>query len=234
MEILIVAATQAELAPFYKEVLGEVRSADKIIYNAINLELLVTGVGLAATASRLSRALSHKKYDLVINIGIAGAYDHELRLGDVVFVEQDTFGDLGAELADGRFADAVDLGLSTPDEVHTSSLLSQQSPTLHHLICNSAICVRGLTVNTVSGTLHTIAARQGKYHPQTESMEGAAFYDTCRLYVQSGVQVRAISNYVTPRNRDEWDIGLAIRNINQWLSDFIGSVASHTAPPLND
>jgi futalosine hydrolase len=224
MDILIVSATEAELIPFFKEITGVIETPTRAVYKEKMLEFLVTGVGSTATAARLSRILSTKKYDLVINIGIAGAYSKNLTIGDVVFVENDIFGDMGAELADGSFADTTELGLAESSEILTCTSLPQENTLLYHKLCRSAISVQGLTVNTVSGTLPTITARQSKYHPETESMEGAAFYYTCLLHKQLAVQVRAISNYVTPRNREEWNIPLAVRNINDWLSEFIQSL----------
>jgi futalosine hydrolase len=59
--------------------------------------------------------------------------------------------------------------------------------------------------------------------PQIESMEGAAFFYACRQLNVPCLQIRAVSNYVEKRNRDNWHIGLAIKNLNKfamsWLTD---------------
>jgi futalosine hydrolase len=31
------------------------------------------------------------------------------------------------------------------------------------------------------------------------------------------VQIRAVSNYVEPRNKENWQMGLAIKNLNEYL-----------------
>jgi len=35
------------------------------------------------------------------------------------------------------------------------------------------------------------------------------------------MQIRAVSNYVEKRNRDAWQIGLAIKNLNTFASEFL-------------
>ena len=38
----------------------------------------------------------HKKYDLILQVGVAGSFDESLKLGEVVLVNADCFADLGA------------------------------------------------------------------------------------------------------------------------------------------
>jgi len=45
---------------------------------------LVSGVGMVSTAISVTNALKSKRYDLVINAGIAGSFNRSLELGDVV------------------------------------------------------------------------------------------------------------------------------------------------------
>jgi len=68
----------------------------------------------------------------------------------------------------------------------------------------------------------------GRIQPQLESMEGAAFFYAC---TQAGVpclQIRAVSNYVEKRNRDAWQIGLAIKNLNSFAAEFLERVVRNT------
>jgi len=48
-------------------------------------------------------------------------------------------------------------------------------------------------------------------------MEGAAFFYVCQLQKIPHIQIRSISNYVEPRNRANWNISLAIKNLNEVL-----------------
>jgi futalosine hydrolase len=73
--------------------------------------------------------------------------------------------------------------------------------------------VSGITVNTVHGNERTIADVSRRFHPQVESMEGAAFMYGCLINEVPFAQVRAVSNMVERRNRDAWRMGDAIRNL---------------------
>jgi futalosine hydrolase len=48
-------------------------------------------------------------------------------------------------------------------------------------------------------------------------MEGAAFFYACEEANVDGLQVRAISNYVEKRNKENWNLALAVKNLNDWL-----------------
>ena len=72
MKILVIAATSQEIAPFLK-------------LNSIN-EVLICGVGIPSTVYHLTKKLLEEKYDLVINVGLAGAFDKDLLLGEAVIV----------------------------------------------------------------------------------------------------------------------------------------------------
>jgi futalosine hydrolase len=52
-------------------------------------------------------------------------------------------------------------------------------------------------------------------NPETESMEGAAFFYACFSEDIPCVQLRAISNYVDQTDEDRWSIPLAIENLNK-------------------
>jgi len=64
--------------------------------------------------------------------------------------------------------------------------------------------------------------------PVTESMEGAAFFYACKQAGVPCLQIRAVSNYVEKRNRDAWQIGLAIKNLNSFAAEFLDRVVRNT------
>jgi futalosine hydrolase len=57
-----------------------------------------------------------------------------------------------------------------------------------------------------------------------ESMEGAAFMFACEIEDIPYVQIRAISNYVEKRNKEGWNIPLAIENLNRKIMEIIDSL----------
>jgi futalosine hydrolase len=78
-----------------------------------------------------------------------------------------------------------------------------------------------LTVNKVHGYDASIDLMQKKYNCDLETMEGAAFFYVCLMENVSFLQIRSVSNYVEPRNKENWDIPLAINNLNDVLKEVI-------------
>ena len=113
MRILVVAATAVEVESLKSEVLSresEVGNEAKDSgLKTFDFELLITGVGMVATAFALGKHLAVNTYDLVVNLGIAGSFDRNIALGEVVEITEDTFAELGAE-DDDEFIPIDDLG----------------------------------------------------------------------------------------------------------------------------
>ncbi|GAB3925053.1 futalosine hydrolase [Mucilaginibacter myungsuensis] len=214
MKILIVAATQQEIEPLFSvESLKSQVESNSSNLDLQTTDLLITGVGMVATAFSLGRHLATNQYDLAINLGIAGSFDRSLDLGEVVEITSDTFSELGAE--DGeKFLTIKDLCLG--DHIYSASttvsnLLSPIPPEENKLLVKQ---VAGITVNCVHGNDISISKIKDRLRPQVESMEGAAFFYACKLAGLPCIQIRSVSNYVEKRNRDAWQIGLAVKNLN--------------------
>src|SRR5690606_14462919 len=97
---LIVAATQAEIMPSIPCV-----EEHRIPY-------IVTGVGMLATTYALTKALAHSPSSLVLNVGIAGCFSHNIAIGSVVEIIHDTLSELGAESSEG-FIPIEELGFGS-------------------------------------------------------------------------------------------------------------------------
>lgn len=221
MNILLVAATEAEIAlsTEYMGREGKPVSGNTIGLHGHNITLCITGVGMTATAHAVTRALLTGKYDLAIQAGVGGSFDRHIPLGSVVFVTADRFGDLGAE-DKGNYIDIFDLGLVDKDGFpFTGGILPAPSHPVHEKITLPR--VSALTVNTVTGHTPTIERLQAMYGCQTESMEGAAFHYVCLCENVPFVQLRAISNYVEPRNRENWQMKKAIVALNDYLAQLL-------------
>lgn len=196
MHILVVAATELEI-PLLS---GGPRGCHHV-------DILVTGVGMVATAARSAQALARGRYDVAFNFGVCGAFDRSMPPGRVVHVISDRLAEMGAEDGDG-FLTLHDLGLAQDDGV----LLNEAPP--ENTALQTLPVVRSITVNTVHGRDESIAALLERLSPQVESMEGAAFAYACTISGVRYAQVRAVSNMVERRNRDAWRVDLAIRNLN--------------------
>lgn len=222
MKYLIVSATHLEIQPLLdhlklKNVMEGIVQKVSITKNEISI--LVTGVGMMTTAFHLGRALAKNTYDGVINVGIAGAFDGSLNLGEVVSVNRQQYGDLGVESPD-TFEDVFDIGL-TKRESHPfkSGKIYNNKTNLN--LNPSFKKVRAISVNKVSGKVDQIAQLEKKYNPQIEVMEGIAVHFACKQSVVQYEELRAISNYVEERNKANWNIPLAVKNVNAFILDYL-------------
>jgi futalosine hydrolase len=208
MKILLVAATKAEIEPFLTHFsFREQLPYDKILGN-YQVKVLIGGVGMVATAFSVGKALSEHNFDLAINAGIAGTFSDDIKIGDVCNVKEDIFSELGAEDGD-NFLSIESLGFGR--------ITYSAKPNLLFPKLNSLKSVKGITVNTVHGNENSISKIKAQFNPDIESMEGAAFFYACEQRNTACIQIRAISNVVERRNRENWQIGLAIKNLNDTL-----------------
>ncbi len=199
MQILLVAATEAEIAPF--------------LISHPSCDYLLTGVGVPATIYHLQKRITQVDYDLVIQAGIAGGFKGRVQIGEVFFISSDCFADLGAFEKDG-FRSLFEMKLANADDMPFSNgRLINPFTMPENMLIRSA---KAVTVNMVSGNKELNDSRN-EYHAEVESMEGAALHYVC---LQEGVpfmQLRSVSNYVGERDKMKWDIEQSVRNLNQQL-----------------
>ncbi|HET6225166.1 MAG TPA: futalosine hydrolase [Bacteroidia bacterium] len=217
MKILIVAATKFEINPLLNHAeitaFAENSRVIKCRYKTIEMDCLITGVGMVATSFYTAKVLN-KTYDLAINMGICGTFNNNLPIGSVVNVYEDQLAEMGAE--DGlKFLTMEDLKLEAITKITNENSL-QAYPLLDLLPK-----VNGITVNKVHGNEKNIAKIVDRFHPIVESMEGAAFMFACEQDHIPYIQVRAVSNLVEKRNKDRWNIPLAIENLNKSIVAFL-------------
>ncbi len=193
--ILLVAATEIELD-------GVRKALNERAFNQLDITYAVTGVGMVNTVLHLTRMLMADRFDLAVNLGIAGSFDPSIVIGEVVQVKEDRIAWFGAEDRNG-FIRAEEMGLCPLQEVvfnatATAEILRQ---------------VNAITINMAHGSAASIRRAVRTYAPQIEIMEGAAFFRVCEHFAVKSMQIRAISNRVEPRNRAAWNIPLALENL---------------------
>jgi futalosine hydrolase len=228
MNILIVTATAFEAAPLAEAMeLVPGTSADgklkQYIYGRHEVHILCTGIGMTATAFYLGKTLGDL-YDLVINMGLAGSFNKNLDIGTVVNVYSDRFSELGAEDGD-NFLTLAELNL--PDD---NAILFIDGELVNNTVIENKVIeelpkVNGITVNKVHGNEQSIATTYDRFHPMVESMEGAAFLYCCKAEGIPCLQLRAVSNFVERRNKSNWNIPLAITNLNNKALEILNSIA---------
>jgi futalosine hydrolase len=111
MKILIVSATKDEIIGVFSNKNLVQNKQMPNLYESEKTDILISGIGTTYTAFNLTNILNKNLYKSVINIGIAGAYNRNLKIGQVVVVKQDTFADLGID-DNGSFKTLDEMGLS--------------------------------------------------------------------------------------------------------------------------
>ena len=180
--------------------IGAATNDEVLVENLTACDVLITGIGMVNTSIELSRCLSNKKPDLVINIGVAGSFNKSLPLGGVFEITKDTFSELGVE-NNSHFLTFNEIGLNVRNSISSKSITNLPSAS-------------SITVNTVHGNKENISSVYDKFKPDLESMEGAACMFVCDNFKIPCLQIRAISNYVEERNKSKWDLPLAIQQLN--------------------
>ncbi|MEI6456747.1 MAG: futalosine hydrolase [bacterium] len=217
MKILIVAATHFEIRPLTTRLTVSGVGESNFMttrFEDLETDILVTGIGMTHTAYHLGRALALKKYDLAINMGIAGAYDPGVELGKVVHVTSDCFAELGAEQGE-RILTFYEMGLMDPDAFpyRAGRLVNVHRPDLH--VLRSLPEMSGNTVNQIRTSPEWLASLKIQFPAGIETMEGAAFFYGCLNEGIPCLQIRAVSNHVHERDQSKWKISTAIENVNK-------------------
>jgi futalosine hydrolase len=224
VRVLVVSATRPEVAPLISG-LANAAGHNQVVSGSLGphkIDILMTGVGMVATAVWCTRALAIGGYDVALNLGVCGSFNPAMAPRSVVHVTSDSFPELGVEDGD-RFLTLHDINLLAPDEFPFSDgrLVNDAAPALPGLAALPH--ASGITVNTVHGQEASIAAITRRCTPDVESMEGAAFMYACLVAGVPFAQVRAVSNRVERRNRAAWDIPGAIARLGEVSLRLLGS-----------
>ncbi len=207
MNVLIVSATHFEIKPFLEK--------NKPV------EALITGVGTAATVFYLTQKILEKKYDCIIQAGIAGTFSGRFNLGETVMVKEDTFADVGIE-ENGKFQTLFETGFTGKNDFpYTGGWLIN-----NHILFEKNILpvAKAITVNRVTDNDLQNKANKEKFSAGIESMEGAAFHYVCLQQKINFLQLRSISNRVGERDKSKWKTKEAIENLNKELIKIIDNL----------
>ena len=178
MRVLAVCATQFERA--------RISLPDAV-------RTLVCGVGPVEAAARTAAALAAEPYDLVLNLGIAGAFEGRCAIGDACVVATD-FIELDRE-------NGEPLRVPPGDRLHHRA---QSDPALVEMLAANGIAERtGVTVSRVTTEART-CERLSALGAETESMEGFAILRAAALARVRALELRGISNFVGPRAAEPW------------------------------
>lgn len=210
--LLIVSATEKEVA--------EIRTW--AFSQHLPAVFCITGPGIAATVFELTKTLLNTDFSLVVNSGIAGSFTDNLKIGEVVQVTEECFGDSGAE--DGeKFIHISELGFDRMNEVFSNYYFPVSIKPVPETGLRK---VKAITVNKVHGYEHSIQKVRAKFKPDIETMEGAAVAYTCRELNIPCLQLRCISNRVEERDKSKWQIDDAVASLRQEMIKLLSSLTA--------
>jgi len=177
----------------------------------------ISGIGAAASALSASTLIGRIGPERVVLVGIAGAFSQSgLQLGEVVQIENDAMADLGYQL-DGHFFTLDAMGLT-----HLPTANSPLGAKFENQILEPAGArASAITVNRVTATQLRADRLWAQFRPAIEQMEGAGAALACRLMQVPFFHVRAISNFVGPRDPASWQIRPACGALANWLADHL-------------
>ncbi|MBK8610269.1 MAG: futalosine hydrolase [Chitinophagaceae bacterium] len=201
MQILLLAATEAEI--------------QSIKTNHPAIDVLITGVGAPATIYQLQKKIGQQPYDLVVQAGVAGSFNDQIKLGTVVLVGQDCFADLGTE-ENGHF---LPMGKTAFADEHAYPFENGWLKNPNRFLLNTHLPVtRAITVNKVSDSQLQKQQFIETWNPDIESMEGAALHFVCLQEKLPFIQIRSVSNYVGERDKTKWKLHEAIASLHAELT----------------
>ncbi len=224
MKLLIVSATHLEISNvlhFFEIDDKNNKNFYEKSFGKDSVSFLITGIGSYAMIYELTKfLLQNKNFDLIINAGIAGSYNDDIKIGDVVFVRKEYVGDLGID-DNGKYITLWETDLFKGNE----SNIFDKSGALLNPIKGCYGCTKkevvSVTVNTVSGSTDRIKLLKDKFAADIESMEGAAFFYVCLKEGMPFIEIRSVSNPVTSMNKEKWQIMTAVSKLNETLKFFI-------------
>lgn len=207
MNCLVIAATPIEIAPF----LTYLKKEKKIKYE---IDVLITGIGLTAATYALLNQINIKKPAFIIQAGVGGCFDINIKLGTVVAIKKETI------------ADQSVVELKTLKTLFDLKLLPQnKNPFSNGWLVNSNDILRkiklkkvtGISVNEITTDKKKVKLYRDRFKPVIESMEGAALHYVSLMEKIPFLQIRSVSNYIAERNKQKWNMKEAVENLNKEL-----------------
>jgi futalosine hydrolase len=167
---------------------------------------LVTGIGAVEASCALTAALTRRRYRLVVNAGLAGAFDGAAAVGDGVVVADDA---IELDLESGA-------PLVLPDGAQIVDRAASDAALVAQLRAKGFPALRGITVGRVTSSEAT-AARLARHGAQVESMEGFAALRAAELAGIPAIELRGISNRCGERESSGWNFAAGLTGLQRVL-----------------
>ncbi len=226
MKILCLSATKLEIDPILERISEDLSASGNslsVTYKSHNIKFLITGIGSVHTTYHLARELTDAEYDIVIDLGICGSFSDEISLGEVVYVKEEMFADLGVE-AEVGFRTIFEAGLAKEDMRPYSNGKLLNTTRIGGKVIGNLKRVIGVTVNKSTGSLVEAEYIKEKFSADIENMEGAAVFYTCLQESVPFVEIRSVSNRVGITDKASWNIPLAVKNLSEVVINYFNEI----------
>lgn len=206
--ILVTAAVEEELMSAkmaYRELFQGYRGLDD---SDMVVDFITTGVGVVSTSYHLTKSLSipEVKYDLVVNVGIAGTFSEKYPIGSVVRVTKEQFGDLFTE---GR------PGFQTLFQYETldANTVPFKDGALFAPYLNFELENAIASIPKVSCVANETSSNSSL--SDIESLEGASVFYVALMEKVPFLELRAISNLVGEQDKSLWETQKALQSLRE-------------------
>lgn len=237
MTVLLLTATPMEQALLVDALAEPVHLCDKGRsrrhgrFGDVSVELVESGLGAVNVASVLTSRLEATSPDVVVQVGVGGAYAGSgLHVGDLAVAASENDGDLGVVTPDGwHGADLIGLPVVERDGCDPFFNRFPVDETRSKAATDSVDGAYGpfVSVQTCSGTAALGAERERRVPGAiVENMEGAAAAQVCLQHDVPFVELRAISNLVEDRDTSRWDLPGASRRAQEAALRVLPEIAS--------
>lgn len=188
--ICIISATEEEICDFLKELEPQIIEEQPFkIFKKNNILLSICGIGISSASTCLSYVITKYEFDLIINIGVAGAVNKNIEIFDSILVKDSYFSTV----------DVTDFGYkygqlpSKPQKYTTSKKYNEKINSLINfkiLNCASSdIFINGLEqYNQFISKLNTTIS--------IVDMELAAIMHTAFIFKKDVIAVKVISDSI--------------------------------------
>ena len=234
--LLILCATEFELSVFlgrHSDGVKHTLKNGQTLYAAAGSPpawaCLVTGPGVFNTAMGLAAYLERQTPALILDTGIAGAYE-PAGIGDVGIADEEQYlhtgvGNEPLALAALPFDLIPDIpgtrqGRYGFDPELVEACTEQLKAALPADLCR-IVTGRFLTVSAITEGRQRAGDVHKRLSPVMEAMEGAAAAHVARCFDVPLIEVRAASNIAGERNKDNWDFKCAVGLVDRICRCFV-------------
>lgn len=207
---LIIFPTKTEAGMFLKKI--KAKKTGENFYSAEeNINVLISDPGAIASVMNITFHLSkNPDYDFILLAGLAGRYNRNAQLTDVICVEKEQFADLGVNNK-GTFMPLYNLEewskVYSNGEIYNPNIDLMDKTGLKKMISN--------TVNLNNPELNNLP------EADIENMEGAGFFLAAKKFKLPFLEIRALSNDTNNRDKRAWKIGSSLDRLTDFLLKFL-------------